>query len=124
MQDKGMQENERIAWMIENLGYGRAKLQEYKEKFGRGEARYYEDRKQALALMKEKLQADADQWKSDLVARLEKLYERNVENGHNQGIALDVLKTLAKLTGNLEDKVKIDNGGSFSIKWDKEEKDD
>lgn len=124
MQDKGMQENERIAWMIENLGYGRAKLQEYKEKFGRGEARYYEDRKQALALMKEKLQADADQWKSDLVARLEKLYERNVENGRNQGVALDVLKTLAKLTGNLEDKVKIDNGGSFSIKWDKEEKDD
>lgn len=124
MQDKGMQENERIAWMIENLGYGRAKLQEYKEKFGRGEARYYEDRKQALALMKEKLQADADQWKSDLVARLEKLYERNVENGRNQGVALEVLKTLAKLTGNLEEKVKVDNGGSFSIKWDKEEKDD
>lgn len=124
MQDKGMQENERIAWMIENLGYGRAKLQEYKEKFGRGEARYYEDRKEALALMKEKLQADADQWKSDLVARLEKLYERNVENGRNQGVALEVLKTLAKLTGNLEEKVKVDNGGSFSIKWDKEEKDD
>lgn len=121
MQDKGTQEHERIEWMIENLGYGRAKLAEYKEKFHRGEARYYEDRKQALALMKEKLQADAEQWKSDLVARLEKLYERNVENGRNQGVALEVLKTLAKLTGNLEEKVKVDSGGTFSIKWDKEE---
>lgn len=121
MQDAGIQKNERIQWMIENLGYGKARVAEYKEKFGLGEARYYEDRKEALALMKEKLQADAEQWKSDLIARLEKLYERNVENGRNQGVALEVLKTIAKLTGNMEEKVKVDSGGSFSIKWDKEE---
>lgn len=121
MQDIGIQKNERIQWMIENLGYGRAKLPEYKEKFGLTDSRYYEDRKEALALMKEKLQADAEQWKSDLIARLEKLYERNVENGRNQGVALEVLKTIAKLTGNMEEKVKVDSGGSFSIKWDKEE---
>lgn len=119
MQDKS-NEHARMEWMIENLGYGRAKLPEYKEKFGLGETRYYEDRKQALALMRETLQADAVQWKSDLLARLEKLYERNVDNGRNQGVALEILKTIAKLTGNLEEKVKLETGG-FQIKWDKEE---
>lgn len=115
------QEKERMEWMITNLGYGtRSKLQEYKEKFGRGEARYYEDRKKALALMKETLQADAVQWKSDLIARLEKMYENNIDNPRNQGVALEVLRTLAKLTGNLEEKVKLETGG-FQIKWDKDE---
>ena len=120
MRDKGVSEQERMEFMIEHLGYGNASLPEYQEKFGLSQAMYYADRKAALALIKEQLQADAEQWKSDLIARLEKLYERNVENGRNQGVALEVLKTLAKITGNLEDKVKVDTGGTFSIKWDKE----
>ena len=49
------------------------------------------------------------------------MYERNVENGRNQAVALDVLKTLAKLTGNMEDKVQVNTGNSFSIKWEKDE---
>lgn len=120
MRDKG-QSNERIEWLIEHLGWGKAAYPEYREKFGKSPAVYYQDRKEALALMKEKLQSDADQWKTDLIARLEKLYERNVENGRNQAVALDVLKTLAKLTGNMEDKVQVNTGNSFSIKWEKDE---
>ena len=103
------------------MGDGKAAYPEYREKFGKSPAVYYQDRKEALALMKEKLQSDADQWKTDLIARLEKLYERNVENGRNQAVALDVLKTLAKLTGNMEDKVQVNTGNSFSIKWEKDE---
>ena len=120
MRDKN-QANERIEWLIEHLGYGKAAYPEYREKFGKSPAVYYQDRKEALALMKEKLQSDADQWKTDLIARLETLYERNVENGRNQAVALEVLKTLAKLTGNLEDKVQVNTGNSFSIKWEKDE---
>lgn len=120
MRDKN-QANERIEWLIEHLGYGKAAYPEYREKFGKSPAVYYQDRKEALALMKEKLQSDADQWKTDLIARLEKLYERNVENGRNQAVALEVLKTLAKLTGNMEDKVQVNTGNSFSIKWEKDE---
>ena len=120
MRDKN-QANERIEWLIEHLGYGKAAYPEYREKFGKSPAVYYQDRKEALALMKEKLQSDADQWKTDLIARLEKLYERNVENGRNQAVALDVLKTLAKLTGNREDKGQVNTGNSFSIKWEKDE---
>ena len=105
----------------EHLGYGRAAYPEYKEKFGKSPAVYYQDRKEALALMKSTLQSEAETWKTDLIARLEKLYERNVENGRNQAVALDVIKTLAKLTGNLEDKVQVSTGNSFSIKWEKDE---
>lgn len=122
MRDRG-QSNERIEWLVEHLGWGKAAYPEYKEKFGKSPAVYYKDRTEALNLMKEKLQADADQWKTDLIARLEKLYERNVENGRNQAVALDVLKTLAKLTGNMEDKVQVSTGNSFSIKWEKDEED-
>lgn len=122
MRDK-TQANERVGWLVEHLGWGKAAYPEYKEKFGKSPAVYYQDRKEALALMKEKLQSDADQWKTDLIARLEKLYERNVENGRNQAVALDVLKTLAKLTGNMEDKVQVNTGNSFSIKWEKDEED-
>ena len=120
MRDKN-QANERIAWLVEHLGYGRAAYPEYKEKFGKSPAVYYQDRKEALDLMKSTLQSEAETWKTDLIARLEKLYERNVENGRNQAVALDVLKTLAKLTGNLEDKVQVSTGNSFSIKWEKDE---
>ena len=120
MRDKN-QANERIEWLIEHLGYGKAAYPEYREKIGKSPDVYYQERKEALALMKEKLQSDADQWKTDLIARLEKLYERNVENGRNQAVALDVLKTLAKLTGNMEDKVQVNTGNSFSIKWEKDE---
>ena len=120
MRDKN-QANERIEWLIEHLGYGKAAYPEYREKFGKSPAVYYQDRKEALALMKEKLQSDAESWKTDLIARLEKLYERNVENGRNQAVALDVLKTLAKLTGNMEDKVQVNTGNSLSIKWEKDE---
>ena len=120
MRDKN-QANERIAWLVEHLGYGRAAYPEYKEKFGKSPAVYYQDRKEALDLMKSTLQSEAETWKTDLIARLEKLYERNVENGRNQAVALDVLKTLAKLTGNLEDKVQVNTGNSFSIKWEKDE---
>ena len=120
MRDKN-QANERIAWLVEHLGYGRAAYPEYKEKFGKSPAVYYQDRKEALDLMKSTLQSEAETWKTDLIARLEKLYERNVENGRNQAVALDVLKTLAKLTGNMEDKVQVNTGNSFSIKWEKDE---
>ena len=120
MRDKN-QANERIGWLVEHLGYGRAAYPEYKEKFGKSPAVYYQDRKEALALMKSTLQSEAETWKTDLIARLEKLYERNVENGRNQAVALDVIKTLAKLTGNLEDKVQVSTGNSFSIKWEKDE---
>ena len=120
MRDKS-NSNERIEWLVEHLGYGRAAYPEYKEKFGKSPAVYYQDRKEALALMKSKLSEDAEIWKTDLIARLEKLYERNVENGRNQAVALDVLKTLAKLTGNMEDKVQVNTGNSFSIKWEKDE---
>lgn len=122
MRDKN-QANERIEWLIEHLGYGKAAYPEYREKFGKSPAVYYQDRKEALALMKEKLSEDSETWKADLIARLEKLYERNVENGRNQAVALDVLKTLAKLTGNMEDKVQVNTGNSFSIKWEKDEED-
>ena len=120
MRDKN-QANERIGWLVEHLGYGRAAYPEYKEKFGKSPAVYYQDRKEALDLMKSTLQSEAETWKTDLIARLEKLYERNVENGRNQAVALDVLKTLAKLTGNMEDKVQVNTGNSFSIKWEKDE---
>ena len=120
MRDKN-QANERIEWLIEHLGYGKAAYPEYREKFGKSPAVYYQDRKEALALMKSTLQSEAETWKTDLIARLEKLYERNVENGRNQAVALDVLKTLAKLTGNMEDKVQVSTGNSFSIKWEKDE---
>ena len=120
MRDKN-QANERIEWLVEHLGYGRAAYPEYKEKFGKSPAVYYQDRKEALDLMKSTLQSEAETWKTDLIARLEKLYERNVENGRNQAVALDVLKTLAKLTGNMEDKVQVNTGNSFSIKWEKDE---
>ena len=120
MRDK-TQANERIEWLIEHLGYGKAAYPEYREKFGKSPAVYYQDRKEALALMKSTLQSEAETWKTDLIARLEKLYERNVENGRNQAVALDVLKTLAKLTGNMEDKVQVNTGNSFSIKWEKDE---
>ena len=120
MRDKN-QANERIEWLIEHLGYGKAAYPEYREKFGKSPAVYYQDRKEALALMKSTLQSEAETWKTDLIARLEKLYERNVENGRNQAVALDVLKTLAKLTGNMEDKVQVNTGNSFSIKWEKDE---
>ena len=120
MRDK-TQSNERIEWLVEHLGYGRAAYPEYREKFGKSPAVYYQDRKEALALMKSTLQSEAETWKTDLIARLEKLYERNVENGRNQAVALDVLKTLAKLTGNMEDKVQVNTGNSFSIKWEKDE---
>ena len=120
MRDKN-QANERIEWLVEHLGYGKAAYPEYKEKFGKSPAVYYQDRKEALALMKSTLQSEAETWKTDLIARLEKLYERNVENGRNQAVALDVLKTLAKLTGNMEDKVQVNTGNSFSIKWEKDE---
>ena len=120
MRDKN-QANERIEWLIEHLGYGKAAYPEYKEKFGKSPAVYYQDRKEALDLMKSTLQSEAETWKTDLIARLEKLYERNVENGRNQAVALDVLKTLAKLTGNMEDKVQVNTGNSFSIKWEKDE---
>lgn len=123
MRDKN-QANERIEWLIEHLGYGKAAYPEYKEKFGKSPAIYYRDRKEALDLMKSTLQSEAETWKTDLIARLEKLYERNVENGRNQAVALDVLKTLAKLTGNLEDKVQVNTGNSFSIKWEKDEDND
>ena len=113
--------NERVGWLVENLGYGRAAYPEYKEKFGKSPAVYYQDRKEALDLMKSTLQSEAETWKTDLIARLEKLYERNVENGRNQAVALEVLKTLAKLTGNMEDKVQVSTGNSFSIKWEKDE---
>ena len=122
MRDKN-QANERIEWLIEHLGYGKAAYPEYKEKFGKSPAVYYQDRKEALDLMKSTLQSEAETWKTDLIARLEKLYERNVENGRNQAVALDVLKTLAKLTGNMEDKVQVNTGNSFSIKWEKDEED-
>ena len=120
MRDKS-QANERVGWLVEHLGYGRAAYPEYKEKFGKSPAVYYQDRKEALDLMKSTLQSEAETWKTDLIARLEKLYERNVENGRNQAVALDVLKTLAKLTGNMEDKVQVNTGNSFSIKWEKDE---
>ena len=120
MRDK-TQANERVGWLVEHLGYGRAAYPEYKEKFGKSPAVYYQDRKEALDLMKSTLQSEAETWKTDLIARLEKLYERNVENGRNQAVALDVLKTLAKLTGNMEDKVQVSTGNSFSIKWEKDE---
>ena len=120
MRDKN-QANERIEWLVEHLGYGRAAYPEYKEKVGKSPAVYYQDRKEALDLMKSTLQSEAETWKTDLIARLEKLYERNVENGRNQAVALDVLKTLAKLTGNMEDKVQVNTGNSFSIKWEKDE---
>ena len=120
MRDK-TQANERVGWLVEDLGYGRAAYPEYKEKFGKSPAVYYQDRKEALDLMKSTLQSEAETWKTDLIARLEKLYERNVENGRNQAVALDVLKTLAKLTGNMEDKVQVSTGNSFSIKWEKDE---
>ena len=120
MRDK-TQANERVGWLVEHLGYGRAAYPEYKEKFGKSPAVYYQDRKEALALMKSTLQSEAETWKTDLIARLEKLYERNVENGRNQAVALDVIKTLAKLTGNMEDKVQVNTGNSFSIKWEKDE---
>ena len=120
MRDK-TQANERVGWLVEHLGYGRAAYPEYKEKFGKSPAVYYQDRKEALDLMKSTLQSEAETWKTDLIARLEKLYERNVENGRNQAVALEVLKTLAKLTGNLEDKVQVSTGNSFSIKWEKDE---
>ena len=120
MRDKN-QANERIEWLIEHLGYGKAAYPEYKEKFGKSPAVYYQDRKEALDLMKSTLQSEAETWKTDLIARLEQLYERNVENGRNQAVALDVLKTLAKLTGNMEDKVQVNTGNSFSIKWEKDE---
>ena len=120
MRDKN-QANERIEWLIEHLGYGKAAYPEYREKFGKSPAVYYQDRKEALDLMKSTLQSEAETWKTDLIARLEKLYERNVENGRNQAVALDVLKTLAKLTGNMEDKVQVNTGNSFSIKWEKDE---
>ena len=123
MRDKN-QANERIEWLIEHLGYGKAAYPEYREKFGKSPAVYYQDRKEALALMKSTLQSEAETWKTDLIARLEKLYERNVENGRNQAVALDVIKTLAKLTGNLEDKVQVSTGNSFSIKWEKDEDND
>ena len=122
MRDKN-QANERIEWLVEHLGYGRAAYPEYKEKFGKSPAIYYRDRKEALDLMKSTLQSEAETWKTDLIARLEKLYERNVENGRNQAVALEVLKTLAKLTGNMEDKVQVNTGNSFSIKWEKDEED-
>ena len=122
MRDK-TQANERVGWLVEHLGYGRAAYPEYKEKFGKSPAVYYQDRKEALDLMKSTLQSEAETWKTDLIARLEKLYERNVENGRNQAVALDVLKTLAKLTGNMEDKVQVSTGNSFSIKWEKDEED-
>ena len=120
MRDK-TQANERVGWLVEHLGYGRAAYPEYKEKFGKSPAVYYQDRKEALDLMKSTLQSEAETWKTDLIARLEKLYERNVENGRNQAVALDVLKTLAKLIGNMEDKVQVNTGNSFSIKWEKDE---
>ena len=120
MRDK-TQANERVGWLVEHLGYGRAAYPEYKEKFGKSPAVYYQDRKEAIDLMKSTLQSEAETWKTDLIARLEKLYERNVENGRNQAVALDVLKTLAKLTGNMEDKVQVNTGNSFSIKWEKDE---
>ena len=120
MRDK-TQANERVGWLVEHLGYGRAAYPEYKGKFGKSPAVYYQDRKEALDLMKSTLQSEAETWKTDLIARLEKLYERNVENGRNQAVALDVLKTLAKLTGNMEDKVQVNTGNSFSIKWEKDE---
>ena len=120
MRDKN-NANERLEWLIEHLGWGKAAYPEYKEKFGKSPAVYYKDRKEALDLMKEKLSEDSETWKADLIARLERLYERNVENGRNQAVALDVLKTLAKLTGNMEDKVQVNTGNSFSIKWEKDE---
>ena len=122
MRDKS-NSNSRIEWLVEHLGYGKAAYPEYKEKFGKSPVVYYQDRKEALALMKSKLSEDAETWKTDLIARLERLYERNVENGRNQAVALDVLKTLAKLTGNMEDKVQVSTGNSFSIKWEKDEED-
>ena len=122
MRDK-TDSKERIEWLVEHLGYGRAAYPEYHEKFGKSPATYYKDRKEALDLMKSTLQSEAETWKTDLIARLEKLYERNVENGRNQAVALDVIKTLAKLTGNLEDKVQVNTGNSFSIKWEKDDED-
>ena len=122
MRDK-TDSKERIEWLVEHLGYGKAAYPEYKEKFGKSPAIYYRDRKEALDLMKSTLQSEAETWKTDLIARLEKLYERNVENGRNQAVALDVIKTLAKLTGNMEDKVQVNTGNSFSIKWEKDEED-
>lgn len=120
MRDKGIQEYERIEWMVDHLGYGSAARSEYQEKFGLSQQKYYADRKQALELMKEKLQADAEQWKSDLISRLEKLYERNINNPRNQGVALEVLKTLAKLTGNDEQKVIVE-ASVPKIRWDLED---
>lgn len=114
-------EEERLQWVSEHLGLGKIAVEEYKEIWNRGEAAFYRDRRRALALMKEHMAKDAEEWREDLIHRYEELYAMALPDPRNRGVALNTLNALAHITGNDIQKVEVEGKENFSIKWDKED---
>lgn len=119
MQDIGLQHQKRIDWVLDHIGYGKSCRDEYQKKFGLSQYQFYADRKEALTLLKERVNDDVDKWKDDIIERLEELYARSINSPRTYNVALNTLQTLAKITGNLEEKVKVE-AVIPQIRWEKE----
>lgn len=114
----GIEEQERIRWVLDHLGRGKHCLEEYKATFNKGATAFYADRRKALDLLQDLIETDINKWKRDLNARLEEVYARSLDNPRTLNTALNALQMLAKLNGAMDDTLKIETAIPV-IKWDK-----
>lgn len=107
---------ERLEFMVNVLGQGRAAVQEYQDKFGLNYNQYYEDRKQALEMLRDRLEDKAELWARDLVERYEELYKRSLQRNDLKN-AEKALAGLMKLKGLDTQRLEVKTDQDIDINW-------
>lgn len=107
---------ERLEFMVNVLGQGRAAVQEYQDRFGLNYNQYYEDRKQALEMLRDRLEDKAELWARDLVERYEELYKRSLQRNDLKN-AEKALAGLMKLKGLDTQRLEVKTDQDIDINW-------
>ena len=106
----------RFEWLSQRLGQGRSCYKEYMETFGVSHNQFYQDRKEVLAGMKDRLDDNLESWGKDLLERYELLYSQAVAN-RNLKAATKILENMANLKGLLTQKVEVKSDNNVELNW-------
>lgn len=115
MQDKTNKE-ERLTFIAERLGYGRSILKEYQDRFGVSQARFYEDRKEVLHRMEDRLDGNLEDYAKDLLERYEHIYQEALGR-RDLKTAEKVLKDIAELKGLGVQKLEVKADNTIELQW-------
>lgn len=109
-------QEERFQWLAERLGLGRSCYKEYMETFNVSSQQFYEDRKQVLARMQDRLDDNLEAWGRDLLERYEHLYQEAVRN-RNLKVATKLVEDMANLKGLLTQKMEVKTDNAIELNW-------